>query len=202
MREGAVALLPLGYPVPEMPVIVSLLRGVNVGGHHKIKMDALRDLYESLGLRQAQTYIQSGNVICTAPARNLAKLANRIEDAIEKRFGFRCEVVLRTAAELREALARNPFTGRAGIDPVRLLVNFLACDPDSEGCAAVQAMDIAPEELHIDGRHLYVYFPDGIARPKLSWPKVGKALKSPVTGRNLSTVQKLLALAEQLEASQ
>jgi uncharacterized protein (DUF1697 family) len=185
-----------------MPVIVSLLRGVNVGGHHKIKMDALRELYESLGLRQAQTYIQSGNVICIAPARDFVRLGKRIEDAIEKSFGFRCDVVLRSASELREAIARNPFAGRTGLDPARLLVNFLASDPDAEGCATVKAMDIAPEELRIDGRHLYVYFPDGMARPKLSWPRVGKALKVAVTGRNLSTVQKLLALAEQLEASQ
>jgi uncharacterized protein (DUF1697 family) len=185
-----------------MPVIVSLLRGVNVGGHHKIKMDSLRDLYESLGLRKAQTYIQSGNVVCIAPGRDLTRLARRIEDAIEKSFGFRCDVVVRTASELKEAIARNPFAGRPGIDPAKLLINFLGSDPDADGCTTVLAMDIAPEELRIDGRHLYVYFPEGMARPKLAWPRVGKALKVPVTGRNLSTVHKLLALAEQLEASQ
>jgi uncharacterized protein (DUF1697 family) len=75
-----------------MPVIVSMLRGVNVGGRHQIKMEALRELYESLGLRHAKTFIQSGNVVCRAPERGLACLAPRIEDAIEERFGFRCGV--------------------------------------------------------------------------------------------------------------
>ena len=58
--------------LPVMTVVISMLRGVNVGGHNKIKMDALRDLYESLGLRDAQTYVQSGNVVFRTNAKNIA----------------------------------------------------------------------------------------------------------------------------------
>ena len=184
-----------------MPVIVSLLRGVNVGGH-LIKMDALRDLYESLGLRRAETFIQSGNVVFSTQARDLPRLARRIEDAIEKRFGFPCDVVLRSAAEMRDSLARNPFDERPGIDPSRLLVTFLGGDPDPEGSAALSAMDIAPEELRIIGRDVWAYFPNGLARPKLPWHDIGKRLKTAGTARNLSTVRKLLAMAERQEASQ
>jgi uncharacterized protein (DUF1697 family) len=184
-----------------MPVIVSLLRGVNVGGHHQIKMEALRQLYESLGLRHVQTFIQSGNVICNAPARDLVRLRKRIEDGIEQSFGFRCDVVLRTTTELREAIARNPFAELPGIDPAKLLVTFLASDPDLDGCARVLAMNAPPEELRIAGREVYIYFANGMARPKLSWPLIGKYLKTPGTGRNLNTVCKLLALAERLEAN-
>lgn len=184
-----------------MPVIVSLLRGVNVGGH-TIKMDALRALYESLGLRKVETFIQSGNVVFTTQARDLGALTKRIEDAIEKSYGFRCHAILRNAAEMRDALARNPFAERPGIDPAKLLITFLAGDPDPDGCAKVCGMDIHPEELHIDGREVYVYFPNGMARPKLSWHLIGKCLKMPATARNLSTVQKLLAIAERLESSQ
>jgi len=182
-----------------MPVIVSMLRGVNVGGHNQIKMDALRDLYLSLGLRHAQTFIQSGNVICTTRARDLAGLAGTIEDAIERSFAFRCDVVLRTASELRDAIARNPFAARPGIDPAKLLVTFLAADPDPEGRDKVLAMNAAPEELRIDGRQVYIYFANGMARPKLSWAQIGKIMKTPATGRNWNTVRKLLAIAERLE---
>jgi uncharacterized protein (DUF1697 family) len=66
----------------------------------------------------------------------------------------------------------------------------------------VRALNIHPEELYIDGREVYVYFANGLARPKLSWPLVGKILKSPATARNLSTVRKLLAMAERLETSE
>jgi len=184
-----------------MPVIVSMLRGVNVGGHNQIRMDALRDLYLSLGLGHAQTFIQSGNVICTTQARGLDRLAKRIEDAIERSFGFRCEVILRTAAELKDAVARNPFAARPGIDPAKLLVTFLGADPDPEGRHKVLAMNAAPEELYMDGRQVYIYFANGLARPKLSWAQIGKIMKTPATARNWNTVRKLLEIAERLEAA-
>ncbi len=111
-----------------MPVVVSMLRGVNVVGRNKIDMPALRALYQRLGLRNPQTYIQSGNVVFATEETDLKPLATRIESAIEKKFGFRPAVVLRTAAELRDAIARNPFASRAGILPNRLIVFFLAAD--------------------------------------------------------------------------
>src|SRR6266852_7265560 len=109
-----------------MTVIISMLRGVNVGGHNKIKMEALRALYQSLKLRDAQTYIQSGNVIFRTDERDLVLLATRIQNGIERKFGIRGEVILRTASDLRKVMARNPFAARRGIDPSRLLVTFLA----------------------------------------------------------------------------
>ena len=104
-----------------MAVIISMLRGVNVGGHNKIKMDALRALYESMKLREAQTYVQSGNVIFRTDERDIALLTKRIEDGIERKLGFRPNVILRTAAAMREVIARNPFAKRRGIEPSKLL---------------------------------------------------------------------------------
>src|SRR2546422_3747559 len=89
----------------EMAVIISMLRGVNVGGHNKIKMDALRALYESLKLRDAQTYVQSGNVIFRTDERDIPRLAERIQDGSERNFGVRPNVILRTAAEIREVVS-------------------------------------------------------------------------------------------------
>src|ERR1035438_7866087 len=80
-----------------MPVIISMLRGVNVGGHNLIKMDGLRALYGSLKLRHPQTYLQSGNVVFQTEATDLAKLARKIEDAIERQFAFRPAVILRAS---------------------------------------------------------------------------------------------------------
>ena len=97
-----------------MGVIISMLRAVNVGGHNKIKMDALRALYESMKLRDAQTYVQSGNVIFRTEERDLASLGKRIQNGIERKFGFRPDVILRTASELRDVIARNIFLPREG----------------------------------------------------------------------------------------
>ena len=115
-----------------MTVVISMLRAVNVGGHNKIKMDALRALYETLKLRDAQTYVQSGNVIFRSEERDISRLTKRIEDGIQRKFGFRPDVILRTAAEMREVVVRNPFAKRRGIEPGKLLVTFLASDPGEE----------------------------------------------------------------------
>jgi uncharacterized protein (DUF1697 family) len=183
-----------------MTVVISILRGVNVGGHNQIKMDALRGLYESLGLRDAQTYVQSGNVVFRTDAKNITPLAKQIEDAIERTFGFRPSVILRTPAELREVIARNPFAKRSGIDASKLLVTFLAIAPSPEARDEVLKIKTGPEEIQIDGRHLYVYFPDGMGRSKV-WPAIEKALSKSGTGRNWNTVTKLLEIAETLEGS-
>ncbi len=184
-----------------MAVVISLLRGVNVGGHNKIKMDALRALYESLKLRDPQTYIQSGNIVFRTEERDLALLTKRIQNGIERTFGFRPDVIVRTRSELRDAIARNPFARRRGIDPSRLLVTFLASDPGPEARDKILRIETDPEELRINGRELYIYFPNGMARPKLSWAVIEKTLKTSGTGRNWNTVTRLLEIAERLEAS-
>lgn len=181
-----------------MPVIISMLRGVNVGGHNLIKMDALRALYASLGLRDAQTYVQSGNVVFQTEERNLLQLTKRIEDAIEKKFGFRPEIIVRTGSEIKSVLARNPFAKRGDIEPGKLLINFLVGAPSPAVCDTILSLKLGPEEVRIDGREIYIYFPDGMGRSKL-WPAVGKALKNSGTGRNLNTVQKLVEMAEKLK---
>ncbi len=182
-----------------MPVIISMLRGVNLGPHHRIKMDALRALYESLGFTDVQTYVQSGNVIFRTNSRDLAAVAAQIENAVERKFGFRADVVVRTTAELRKAVERNPFAARRDLEPNKFLVTFLAGEPDPEGRKKLLQMKTDPEELRIEGREIYIYFTNGMARPKLSWTAAAKMLKSAGTGRNWNTVGALLEMAENLE---
>jgi len=182
-----------------MGVIIGLLRGVNVGGHNKIKMDALRALCGSLKLKDACTYVQSGNVVFRSDVKDLVRLAKRLEDGIERDFGFRPAVILRTAAELRDVIARNPFGKHRGIEPKKLLVTFLASEPSQEARDKALQIKAGADELHIDGRELYIYFPNGMGRPTLSPAAVERALKTPGTGRNWNSVTKLLEIAEGLE---
>lgn len=183
-----------------MAVLISLLRGVNLAGHRKVKMDDLRALYESLGFEDVQTYINSGNVLFRTAGRDHVRLRQRIEDAIESGCGFRSDVILRTPADLRAVVARNPFAARPAMDPSRLAIHFLAADPSAECRKQVLAIDAAPEELHIHGRELYIYYTNGMARPKLSLPMVEKTLRMSGTSRNWNTVRKLLEMAERLES--
>jgi uncharacterized protein (DUF1697 family) len=182
-----------------MTVIVSMMRGMNLGPHNRVKMVELCALYEKLKLRDAQSYVQSGNVIFRTEEKDLGALAKRIEAEIEKRFGFRTPVILRTTAELREAIAKNPFAKRREIEPSKLLVTFLDREPGKEIREQVLKMETAPEELRMDGREVYIYFPNGMARPKMKWAAVERVLKTQWTGRNWNSVQKILAMAEKLE---
>jgi uncharacterized protein (DUF1697 family) len=183
-----------------MPVVICLLRGVNVGGHHKIKMDVLRALCESIGLESPQTYIQSGNVVFTTKERNLKRLARRLEDAIESKVKFRPDVILRTAAELTETIAKNPFAKDRDLDPGKLLVTFLAEEPSIVARDELAKIKADPEEVKINGREIYIYFPNGMGRSKLPWPRIGKILGSTGTGRNWNTLHKLLEMAKKLES--
>jgi uncharacterized protein (DUF1697 family) len=180
-------------------VLVSMLRGVNLGPHHRMRMADLKAVYESLGLTEVETYIQSGNVVFRSAARKPAAVSAQIEAAIRKRFGFEAPVVVRSAAEMRSVVARNPFAGRAGIDPARLAVHFLYSRPDGAASGRLRALPPAPEEMKLDGCELYVHYVNGMARPTISMTQVGKAVGVEGTARNWNTVEKLLEMAEGLE---
>lgn len=181
--------------------VICLLRSVNVGGHGILKMEALRALCTSLKFRNVQTYVQSGNVVFHSDEADLDVLVQKIEKALERKFGFRPAVMLRTTADLRRIVAKNPFAKRSDIEPSRLLVSFLGTDPPKDALQIIREKNPGREEVHLHGRELYIYFPDGIARSKLSTALLDRALKTPGTARSWNTVNKLLAIAESLESA-
>lgn len=183
-----------------MAVFVSFLRGINVGGHGKVSMNALRDLYTSLKLRDAQTYIQSGNVVFRVEQSDEAALAKKIQTGIGKAFGFHPEVILRSAVELRAIIAANPFAKRKDVEPNKLVVIFLVTKPSAEVRAKLAELKGIPEELHLVGRVLYVYFPVGMGQSKLP-PLLDRILKAPATARNWNSVNKMNEMAAELERS-
>jgi len=182
-----------------------MLRGVNLLGYNRIKMDALRALYESIKLKDARTHIASGNVIFRTSVRTNEKtsaaLAKKIQSAIESEFGFRPEVILRTPEEMRSAIAASPFAGRRDLHPSKILVTFLAAEPGPEARVTLASFKDYPEELHLKGRELYIYFPNGAGKSKLPWSKVEKLTKVTGTARNWNSVTKMLAIAEEMEAA-
>lgn len=184
-----------------MRVVISLFRGINVGGHHRVKMDALRALYGSLGLQDAQTYVQSGNVVFRTKARDEEKLAQTIEKGFEAEFGFHSDVITRTRAEMEAVVLANPFKERDNILPSRLAVTFLQRDPGDDARDAVSQIKTDPEEMRVVGRELYVYYPEGMGRTKLPVRAIDKALGVTGTVRNWNSVTELLAMAKAMEES-
>jgi uncharacterized protein (DUF1697 family) len=177
-----------------MPVLISMLRGVNVVGHNRIKMDALRALYESLKLDTPRTFIQSGHVIFRTKLphtqKNSAALSKKIQNAIELTFGFRPEVILRTPDELRAAIAATPFPAHRNLHPGKVLVTFLTAQPPAAAHTTLLNLKGYPEEVHLKGRELYIYFPNGAGQTKLPWSKVEKLMQVNGTARNWNSVTK------------
>ena len=184
-----------------MPVVVSLLRAVNVGGHAVIKMADLKALYESLKFRDVQTYVQSGNVVFRTESGDLKALSKKIQMAIEKRFKVAPRVLLRTTNELRGIVAANPFAKRADVLPAKLLVYFLHEELSRDAATELKKLPLKAEELIPTKRELYIYFSDGMGKSRLPWRAVEKLCITPGTGRNWNTVTKLLTMAEELESS-
>jgi len=177
-----------------MTSYVALLRGVNLGGHKMVSMAELRDMVTALGFADAKTLLQSGNAVFRGKPQSTAKLEALLEAETAKRLGLSCDYHVRTAAELAEAIDANPFKTEAKKDPSRLLVMFYRAPLDKATVKAAQAAIEGPEIVRCDGRHLYMYFPDGQGNSKAG-AVVGRILKVQGTGRNWNTVTKLAALA-------
>lgn len=183
-----------------MTVFVALLRGINVGRNTSIKMSTLKTVFEKLGFEGVKTHINSGNVVFAAKAKDQEKLAKTIETAIEKEFGFRPPVLLRSAAELENAIAKNPFPDAAKNDPSHLLLMFLAAKPDKDAAARLAEVYSGPEQIKVAGDTVYLTYPNGIGKSKLTNTLLEKHLGVTGTARNWNTVVKLLAITETLDA--
>lgn len=181
-----------------MSVLISLLRGINVGGNKKIRMADLKDLYESLGFERVQTLLQSGNVVFTSQDADTHAVASRIEAGIVERFGFESRIIMRTAAQLQTVIKLHPFSSEQLAEPSKILVMFLESTPDADVIQALTQVHNGPETIHYSGQELYTYYPDGMGRSRLDHGLIERKLKINGTGRNWNTVNKLLALADGL----
>ena len=174
-----------------MTMCVALFRGINVGGRQMVKMNELKELHETLGLRDVVTYVQTGNVVFTCDDADVAQLPERIGDAFANKFGFRVNVMVRTAAEFDEVIARSPFQKQPEKETKWIVVLFLANRLESVALEDLQRAYTGPEELHLIGQELYTYYPNGIGRSKLTVTLIEKKLKTSATGRNWNTVLQL-----------
>ena len=179
-----------------MPTVISLLRGINVGGHKKIKMADLKALYGSLGLRQVRTVLQSGNVVFEADEGELAGLSGRLEAAIREGFGFDVQVITRTREAFEGAIERQPFDSAQLEEPGKVAVVFLSAVPEPGLVAGLRERNVGREVIFDGGRELYIFYSDGMARSKLDNKRIEGALKVGSTARNWNTCGRLLKLLE------
>jgi uncharacterized protein (DUF1697 family) len=168
---------------------VALFRGINVGGNNLLPMKDLALMFVAAGCTDVRTYIQSGNVIFQAPA-GAPGIADTIAANIEKRFGFRVPLILRTSLQLRKTIRDNPFLA-APTDQKALHVYFLAHAPNAQAIAGLDAGRSVPDAFHVRGQEIYLHLPNGMGRSKLTNAYFDSKLSTICTARNWATVLKL-----------
>ena len=179
-----------------MPTIIALIRGINVGGHKKIKMAELRELFTALGLRQVRTVLQSGNAVFATDETDLAQLQQRLEAGIRERFGFEARVILRAAEDFKAALARHPFSAAQLERGKHAMIVFLSAEPEPAAVAALRGDNPGREMIQAAGKALYIFYTDGAARSKLDNKRVERALNVVSSARNWNTCGRLLKLLD------
>jgi uncharacterized protein (DUF1697 family) len=177
-----------------VPRYVALLRSVNVAGHGRIAMDELRASFGALGYSDVTTYIQTGNVLFSTGSKSEAGIAAAIEQRLAEDFGDAPAVIIRSIPDLMRVGSASPYA-KAGADPARHHVTFLATRPSK---AALDAFALPPsgrDELVVAGKEVYVHTPDGYADTKYTGTFLERRLGVVSTTRNWNTVTKLCALA-------
>jgi len=169
---------------------VALLRAINVGGNNKLPMKDLAAMFVAAGCRDVVTYIQSGNVVFSAPAAVLKKLPQTISQTIVRDFGHRVPVVIRSHEELAATTCSNPFL-KAGEEEKTLHVAFLADIPAADAVAKLDPQRSPSGRFAVVGRDIYLHLPKGVAESKLTNTWMDSKLSTVSTMRNWATVLKL-----------
>ena len=178
-----------------MTTQIALLRGINVGGHKQVAMADLRDLLTQLGFADVRSLLQSGNLVFRSGPRTGSRVERLLETEADKRLGLQACFFVRTAEEWSELVARNPFQEEARRDPGHLVAMLLKAPPEAQSLKALQAAIQGPEVVRASGNHLYIVYPDGIGRSRLTNTLIERKLGTRGTARNWNTVLKLHALA-------
>ncbi|MEO8853185.1 MAG: DUF1697 domain-containing protein [Ginsengibacter sp.] len=152
-----------------METYISILRGINVSGQKKILMADLKILYENLQFEDVKTYIQSGNVVFKSEKKiSDADTAKKIEDSIQKRYGFNVPVIIRSLREINKVIDSNPYLSKKNIDLKKLHVTFLSEIPSKEKLQDLKSADFSPDEFTIKGKEIYLHIPVSYGETKLS----------------------------------
>ena len=174
----------------------AFLRAVNVAGN-VLSMSALKALFQKLGFDETQTLLQSGNIIFKTAKRSAADLESLLQVETEKRLKVHTEFFIRDGKDLERVLTQNPFPREAREDPGRLVVVFLKNAVTKQKVGELQSRIVGPELVREAGRELYITYPGGQGKSKLTNALIEKTLDTSGTARNWNTILKVSAALKQ-----
>lgn len=186
-----------------MTTQIILLRAVNVAGRGMISMSDLRQIMSDLSFQNVRTLLQSGNVVFRTNSPAGAKLEAVVQTELERQLKLRTDVFVRSARQWADLIAANPFADEALRDPGHLLAIISKRKPAQDTVAALRAAAAAlgPELVRECGGQVYITYPAGIGRSRLTTALIERTLGVRVTGRNWNTVLKLAQLADDIAVS-
>jgi uncharacterized protein (DUF1697 family) len=172
---------------------IGFLRGINVGGKNKIKMETLREVFAALGFENVKSYINSGNIVFETARTDDKKLAVQIEKAIAQEFGLNIKTMVRAIAEIEAVVENNPFDGQFENDK-DLHVFFLDEEMPDEKRELLLSQTSEKEMFAVRGREIYCLLRVSVLDSLMGKDYIGKKLKVVATARNWRTVNKVLEL--------
>ncbi|MBW1297491.1 DUF1697 domain-containing protein [Aquimarina litoralis] len=181
-----------------MNTYIALLRGINVGGHNKIKMAELKSALLSVGFESVTTYIQSGNIIFKDISEDIDMLEEKMHKTIQDTFGLDVPVLVIRDSLLQEILNNNPFAERLKnneIEDKKMYFMLLCNAPDEAATLELHNLSFDPEEFKITPYVIYLFAANGYGKTKLHNNFFERKLKCQATTRNLKTLNKLLELS-------
>lgn len=175
---------------------LAFLRGINVSGHHIIKMDALKTALQNAGFENVTTYIQSGNVFVDSNDEHAASVGFKIRQEITKSFGHDVPVIVISIADLQACL-KNPYLSQKDVDIKKLYVAFLSKTLQSTSLNDLKISQFKPDEALINENRIFIKYDVGAGKTRLDQKYIEKKLNVTATIRNYNTINALLKIWEE-----
>jgi uncharacterized protein (DUF1697 family) len=171
-----------------MQKYLALLRGINVGGV-VLKMDDLKVMMGSIGLKNIRTYIQSGNAVFETGKTDKMNIEKDIERAIEKESGLKVAVLVKTGDELKKIISLHPFKDESEVGKVYF--TLLKKRPDRNNLELMDKMKGSQDRFVLKDDVIYSYYTNGYGKSKFTNNFFEDRLNVPCTTRNLNTMTRL-----------
>lgn len=174
-----------------MITLTGFLRGINVGGHHKVPMAELRNGLTEIGCFNVRTLLNSGNFVFDTKQTNIQDLENTIEDFISKLFGFPIPVILKTKKEISDLVDENPFITINTHKDIRLYVSFLKDTPKLDLAIPYLSADKSYKIISIKNKTILSVLDLSTMKTPKGMDELEKLFGKNITTRNWNTIKKI-----------
>lgn len=174
-----------------MKQYIALLRGINVGGHHKVPMSELKKELEKIGFKNIITLLNSGNVIFDAQESSPQKLETEITQHLEKVFQFSIPVLVRTAEDIKKLIKENPFSNIETTKETRLYITYFKEKPVNEIIPPWKSEDHSFQIINVKNKMTYSILDISQCKTPKAMGVLEKMFGKDITTRNWNTIKKI-----------